>query len=520
LSPNPDARNLSRRTWADYLEILSRRRKAVAVTALFVCAVCASFVLGLPPLYRASATILVQGAGRQPSNDVASGGDVNARLQAIKQEALSRARLTDLITRFNLYPNLRRDGSLDAAMDQLQRDIRVENTSTEPVNGQVSTIAFRLTYVGNDAATTANVTNALASFYVAQNDRIRTQQASRSAESLKAQMDETKARLDAQEGRVRAYTAQNMGALPQQADANLASLSRLTEEMRSNSEEQIRLMERRQSLQNQMADLDVKPPADPTTPSARLEAAKKQLNVLLQGATEQNPDVKALKRDIAALTVQVKNDASAPTAPAPSPQGTITANLKETDGQIAKLTEANKALRSSVDSYEQRVESAPARGPEFEMLMRDYQATRDLYDVAQKRYNDAQLAVRAEAVDTGEEFRVLDSAIVPTVSAGPNRLHLLALALVIAIVAGFVAGLVADHVDSSFHSIDDLRAFTRIPVLTSIPPIRTTRDAWSTRGRVGVVTLVAATILVGITVQAFVLGHHSEEIARLLLRMS
>jgi len=167
----PDPHALSRQTWADYLDILRRRRRVALFAGLLVVAGGASFALGLPALYQASATILVQGAMRQSVADQPAAGEIDARLQAIKQEALSRARLTDLITRFNLYPRLRNGSSLEPALDQIQRDIRVENTSSEAINGQTSTIAFKLTYVGNDAQTTADVTNALASFYVAQNTR-------------------------------------------------------------------------------------------------------------------------------------------------------------------------------------------------------------------------------------------------------------------------------------------------------------------------------------------------------------
>ena len=527
----PDPHALSRQTWADYLDILRRRRKVALLAGLLVVAAAASFALGLPALYQSSATILVEGAMRRSVVDQPAAGEIDARLQAIKQEALSRARLTDLITRFNLYPRLRDGSSLDPALDQIQRDIRVESTSTEAINGQTSTIAFKLTYVGNDAQTTADVTNALASFYVAQNSKIRSQQAALSADSAKAQLADIKNRLDAAEARVRAYTEHNGG--PQQTDVNIASLTRLTDELRMNSDQQMRLMDRRQTIQGQLAMLDYTPaPVNgemPTSAEARLEQAKKQLaDLQVQGATDQNPDVRSAKRDIANLTAEVakeqKGPAKAGTAVTPAlpttPRATLEASLKDTDDQIAKLDAANKSLKASTDSLQARVEGAPAHAPDFEMVMRDYTATRDLYDDAQKRYNDAQLAVRTESMANGEEYRVLDAAVVPTQPVGPNRLHLVGLAALLAILVAIGAAVLSDRLDTSFHAIDDLRAFTRVPVLTSIPPIRTTRDNWSHRGRLGFATAVSIVVIAGVAFQAFYLGHHSEEIARLLLRVS
>lgn len=528
--PSPDPHSLSRQTWADYLDILRRRRRIALLAGLLVVAGAASFALGLPPLYQASATILVEGAMRHTLDQPAT-GEIDARLQAIKQEALSRARLTDLITRFNLYPRLRDGASLEPALDQIQRDIRVESTSTEAINGQTSTIAFKLTYVGNDAKTTADVTNALASFYVAQNTKIRAQQASLSADSARAQMADLKGRLDAEEARVRAYTEHTGG--PQQTDVNIAALTRLTDEFRMNSEQQMRLMDRRNTIQNQLAMLDYAPTAVPgampSTAEARLEQAKKQLaDLQLSGATDQNPDVKSAKRDIASLTAQVEKESkepkdgsktAKPSAPA-TPLAALQASLKDTDDQITKVEAANKSLKTSIDSLQSRVEGAPSHVPDFEMMMRDYTATRDLYDDAQKRYSDAQLAVRTESMANGEEYRVLDPAVVPNEPVGPNRLHLVGLAALLALLIAVGAAVLSDRLDTSFHAIDDLRAFTRVPVLTSIPPIRTTRDNWSNRGKLGFATAVSIVVIAGVAFQAFYLGHRSEEIARLLLRVS
>ena len=86
--------------WRFRLDVLRRRRRVIVWTALAALVVAEAFVLGLPNLYRSSATLLVE--GRLPDG-VGGANDVNARLQSIKQEALSRSRLTDLIERFDLY---------------------------------------------------------------------------------------------------------------------------------------------------------------------------------------------------------------------------------------------------------------------------------------------------------------------------------------------------------------------------------------------------------------------------------
>src|SRR5262249_36635938 len=141
-----------------YLDPLRRRWALASFSTLLVLAVIVPIALGLPEVYRGSANILVQGTMFE-----AMGSDpveFDSRLQAIKQEALSRARLTNLIEQFDLYSGPQRKLSLGDALGRMQRDIQVEVTSTSQRSGQP--VAFRLSYIGSDSATVAKVTNALA----------------------------------------------------------------------------------------------------------------------------------------------------------------------------------------------------------------------------------------------------------------------------------------------------------------------------------------------------------------------
>src|SRR5262249_49657108 len=114
------------------LDIFRRHRLIVVLVFGVVLASAASFALYLPDLYRASATVLVERS--VPEAYVRSvGGELESRLHVIKQEILSRTRLTELIEHFNLYPELRAKEPLDAVLDQMRRDIDIELTGPEQV---------------------------------------------------------------------------------------------------------------------------------------------------------------------------------------------------------------------------------------------------------------------------------------------------------------------------------------------------------------------------------------------------
>ena len=195
------------------LEIFRRRKLIALVVFATVFASAVTFALYLPNLYRATAVVLVERPVSETFVRTAVTGELESRLHIIKQEILSRARLTDLITRYNLYPELRRGGQIDGALDQMRRDVVVEPTGPEMLSGRIKTVAFNLHYTGERQDTVADVANEIANFYVAQNDAMRSNEAVKTTQFLKTQLDEAKKQLDSHEGRLRAYTTAHNGEL-------------------------------------------------------------------------------------------------------------------------------------------------------------------------------------------------------------------------------------------------------------------------------------------------------------------
>ena len=139
------------------LEIL--RRRALLGAAVF-CAVLAgtvSFALYLPDLYKATALVLVERQIAESVGRTAVSGELESRLYVIKQEILSRDRLTGLIHRFNLYPALRTRASVDDALAQARNDIVVQPAGPEQVSGRTKTVSFTLSYTGDSRETVAQV---------------------------------------------------------------------------------------------------------------------------------------------------------------------------------------------------------------------------------------------------------------------------------------------------------------------------------------------------------------------------
>jgi len=194
--------------------------------------------------------------------------------------------------------------------------------------------------------------------------------------------------------------------------------------------------------------------------------------------------------------------------------------LAEVNSQITRLTTENQELSQVIEGYERRVENAPARAPQFEGFVRDYNSTRDQYADLQRRHDEALLAERTEQNREMQEFRVLDSAVPPMAPTGPARPLWSALGLVLAIVAGLAVAFIADSRDTSFHSIDDLREFTRVPVLASIPEIMATRVGLASRARTAAVAGAGVLGLMVLGGAAFLIAGASESVVRVLSRVT
>jgi hypothetical protein len=98
-------------------------------------------------------------------------------------------------------------------------------------------------------------------------------------------------------------------------------------------------------------------------------------------------------------------------------------------------------------------------------------------------------------------------------------MRLLAGAIVLALVIALVAGFVIDRLDGAFYSVEDLRAFTRVPILATIPAIPTSGDSRRRFARVALVAGASTLVVALVAFAAFEVATGNEQISRLLLRM-
>jgi succinoglycan biosynthesis transport protein ExoP len=500
------------------LEIWRRHKWLAILVFLVVLTAAASVIVFLPDIYTSTATILVE-RQKVPEEFVQSTvtSGVDLRLHTITQQLLSRSRLLGLVERFNLYSELRQQKPIEQVLGQMRQDIKLDLKSDK--QGQNSTtVAFTVSYSGHDPRTVAQVTNTLASSYIEENLKVRGQQATNTADFLRVQLDGVKKQLEAQEQRLSAFKERHIGELPGQLQANLAVLERLNTQLRLNSEKQARIGEQRTAMAQQLAEIDRPAPVDASRPSARPETGTERLERMRQALTalrtrygDKYPDVVQLQAEIAALEqflTETKSESKSGQPQAMSPVDSYVQQLKK---ELATLAAEMRALRieegnllKTVAVYQQRVENTPRREQEMQELQRDYESTRELYQSLLKRQEEARLAESLEQRQQGEQFRLLEPATPSAQPSKPDRRKLAMVGLMAAL--GLAAGAVflTEQLDTSFHTVDDLRTFSQVPVLVNLPRIVTAGDTWRRRLHFGLGTVATVVGLVLIVFGSYV----------------
>ena len=527
--PHRAAARADRSADYDFAAAVWRRRKwlALAVACAGIAAA-GSAAMALPNIYRSTATVLVE--GQQISEAFVRASvttELETRIQTIHQQMMSRARLSDLISRLNLYQDLRAGVPMDALVERMRRDVKLSLSGVEQMTGRTATIAFNVSYTGREPRKVAEVVNTLVAAYVEENSKSRERQAARTAAFLKSQLDAVKQEVDLQERRAGEFKEHHTAELPQQLEANLSALDRFSTRLRLNGEYQLRALERRDRLDRELRTAPAKSTVggedgQELSGPARLEKLKASLVELRRKYSDRYPDVIRLKAEIAAA--EASSAAGEPAGGQAAESGddderqrTIQA-LNGIERELQGLRQEEQLLRQVIQTYEARVENAPKRRDELEQLSREYDTSKDRYDTLLKRYEEAQLAESLEHGKNAEQFRILDPAIPAAQPSAPNRLWLLTMGLVASLGLAFAAIIVAERLDTTFHSLDDLRSFINVPTVAAIRRIPTQSQARAERLRGALIAAAAVAAIALVATGSHYFASGNESLVRMTVR--
>jgi len=236
-----------------------------------------------------------------------------------------------------------------------------------------------------------------------------------------------------------------------------------------------------------------------TTLGIELSAKKSQLAALSAKYTENYPEIRRLKQEVAQLEKQLADaivqEGSAgngavplrqlPTAgsgassQAPGARERdeilrLRAQRTSIDSEIASLRKDRQGIEKAIAGLEARIEQSPRREQEMVALTRDYENLRASYDDLLKKKLDAEVSQNLEKRQKGEQFQILDPADLPQEPFTPNRPKVFGIAFAVALFVGFGGAIGMEMLNPTLRGKRDFQHFFQVPVFASIPVIRDT----------------------------------------------
>ena len=501
------------------LQVANRRKWLILIPALVIAVIGAAVIYQLPNVYRSETLILVV-PQRVPESYVKSTvtARIEDRLQAISQQILSRTKLEQIITDFNLYSEERADGEL---MEDIVERMRIRDVGIGVVKGD----AFRLSFQSDDPRVAMRVTERLGSLFIDESYRDREVLAQSTSEFLATQLDEARRQLVLNENKLQEYQRTFNGELPSQMSANLQGLHNTEIALQQLGESLNRDRERRITFERTVADVLEAPEPAPAaedrlrpdmsqTLQDELRAAQQALIAVELKLKPEHPDVRRQRRAVEELEKRVDAQKLEGTLMSRPPANSVAmdyakrkrlmdakAELDNLDREIqAKLGEEQR-LRGMLGMYQARIEATPVRESELAALTRDYETLQQTYRSLLQKKEESEISANLEKRQIGEQFKILDPARMPEKPISPDRPRLYLIAILAAIAIGLGLAATAEYFDRTLRTEADVRAALNLMVLATVP---TMRDAavmtsrWRRRLAIG----AGATAMLAIAVTA------------------
>lgn len=523
----------------DYIDI-ARRHKGWIIGPAFAFTVLAVVIAYLwPDTYQSTAVIRVI-PPQVPASLVAPNltMTMQARITSLTETILSRATLTNIISTLGLYKKQLNTHPMDDVVEQMRtKDIRISPVQTGVVTGQDRVTAFQISFLYNNRFQAQKVTNELVSRFITENLKNREEQSQGTTQFLSNEAADAKKKLDDAGQRLSDFRVKNMGHLPDQMEQNMQALNALQIQMTNVNAAISRVNQDKLLLENQLRiDKDrmaaLKDPAQqpqvPTAESQKLVDKDREITAIESGLTrlrerykETHPDVQRAE----AMLTQARNERAAilqeqakvrPEARPVDPETVrqsrdLDERIRRTEAQIAaknlEMDQHQKDLTqisASIGNYRSRIEGVPVGQKEYEQLLADRDLAEKQYMDLQGKMSSSQIATNLENRRQGEQLELLDPASLPQTPSEPKRYVIISVGAAVGLVVGLLIAGVREIKDTSLKNLKDVRAYTQLQILGSIPLLendlvvkmrrRWSWMAWSTACLIGMLIMSGSVV--------------------------
>ena len=412
------------------------------------------------PLYRSTAVLelnpptvpIMPGGSEQQDNLVVPNTDrefLATQYGLLKSRALAERVVQDL--------NLAKDGEADAANSSPQARLRSQtdklaaNIEVKPVR---ASRLVELSYTSETPAKASRIVNGFADAFLSSTLDRRFEATAMARQFLKKRLTTVRAKLDEAERNLVAYAKANniidtSGETSGKSDADSLSGASLVALNGALAQAEQKRIAAEQRYRQASAITEV----NQSTAALRQEKARLEAEYQEKATTFQDdyPDMVRLRSRIEALDKAIHSEAG-------NASGALQAEYR------AALAEES-TLKAKVRQLSAAVLDERERAIQYNMLQRELDTNRSLYDALLERYNQVGVAgsvgtPQASIVDRGE---------IPVLPASPNIPLNLALGLIIGLGFGVIVAFSHEYLTDTVKSPEDVREKLHLPVLGVVP---------------------------------------------------
>jgi polysaccharide chain length determinant protein (PEP-CTERM system associated) len=452
-----------------------RFRRVALAAAWAVSIACWAVVFAMPDEYGASARVFVDTRTALTTyvKDLAIQQDLNAQINFVRQQLLSRPALEKVIRETDLDLRAKTAQARVAMVDGLSKKIKI--TASDAGTGG---LVFTLTYSDRERKTALRVVELLMNGFVEEVLGGKRSGSEVGQKFLREQIEEYEQRLRESEARLADFKRRNVGLMP---GAQGDYFTRLQGELQSIERHKADLsiaQSGRDELERQLRGEATAAHATPSAGSAtsetalRIQEAQGRLDNLLLQYTEKHPDVLALRQTIVQLEDRRKAELAALRSGSRLPAGasanpvvqSIQLSINRSDLEIAALRARIADGQRTVSELQKLVDTAPEIEAEYTRLNRDYAGMRERYAAFVDRAERAKIGDQAEETDA-VRFEVLDPPAAKLEPIAPNRPLLHVGGLLLGLAAGAGLAVLLHQMRPVFTSSRVLGEVTGLPVL-------------------------------------------------------
>jgi len=414
----------------DFLSVFKRRKKLFLLTAIGIFALSLLFAMQWSN-YRSEATVEValpevsDEATRDPTDvNVSREALADLRISYLQQKVLSTGSLVEIITKFDLYSGRRESKPIAAIANTMRKKIKMDLVGGAMANpasaqkataGQLSAIAFTLSFDYSVPLLAQQVTNELVSRFLDEDIKQRRGQAKVTTDFLDAQIKGLEESLAQQEKKIAEYRSASGDTRPEALAFNQQAATTAMMSLQSIESQITTNLGSQGALRAQLAVIDpysriVTDSQVLTTPSIQLRGLKSEYANLKAKYGPAHPDVVKAGRQIEALQMQSGPDGDA---------GILKALLSDARTNLATIQQTTGPenpdvadLRARIASLEQQIKVASKGSSANGLIKNDADNPAYLAVVAQLRATEEQgTALQAQRDSIKEQLEKAQKAV-------------------------------------------------------------------------------------------------------------